>query len=350
MKKNNEDNFFVKAIKDLIIALLAALLTAFITNHFTEGEIIDAITTRFDFVDKEMSYEQALEVIYQEREKDKNEIEKYKNEIESLNKKIEEQEDLINQQNSTEEINVIIQNATQYWNETDYTQCLTLLKNSKSRSSDIEALYKKYSDEYVLLLLSEADSLVSQREYNDAIDLLKNGKVLVLNDKIINDKIDDITSNQPVKLSELKITASRFFSQNKDKPLIDTVGNKYSENSFITYAEGDSKYGYATFYLGKKYTSLNGIIAVSDESENRDDIQLKGWIEIGTKGNDTDFNSLWSSPILSRTTSQIEIPEINIQNSEWLEIRYYNDENYFNLAGGYHSLRTIVSNVTLYND
>ena len=337
---NSRIKLLLKIIKSLATIIIPAILTGIITNHFTEGEIMDSITTRFDFVDKEMSYKQALEAIYQERKEDKEEIE-------SLNKEISKQEALINQQNSADEINKTIQNATQYWNEANYQQCLTLLKNSKSRSTDIDALYTQYSDDYISILLSNADSFISQRKYDEAIELLKNGKTLVNNDKMLNDKIDELNNNQPIKLSDIKISASRFFTQNQDKPLEDTVGNKYSTaNTFITHAEGDTDYGYATFYLGKKYTAISGIIAVSDESEN----QLEGWVEIGTKSNDGDFNSLWSSPIISRTTSQIQIPELNIGDSEWLEIRYYNNGKYLTFAGEAHSLRVIISGVTLYTD
>lgn len=340
--KHSEDSIFMKLAKDLIIAIITAILTGTITNHFTESEIIDAITTRFDFVDKEMSYKQALEAIYQERKKDKKEIK-------DLNKKIKEQENSINEQNSTEAINKIIENATQYWNETNYIQCLTLLNNSKSRSSDINALYEKYSYEYILTILSEADSLISQKKYNEAIKLLEDSKNLACDDKMINDKINEINNKQPIKLSELKITTSRFLEQNQDKPLTDTVGNRYpTGNSFTIYAEGNTNYGYGTFYLGKKYTSLNGIIAVSDESEDRDDIQFEGWIEIGVKNNNDDFNSLWTSPMLSRVTTQIKIPELNIKDSEWFEIRYYNNGEYYNLMEGYHSLSIILSDIMLY--
>lgn len=255
------------------------------------------------------------------------------------------------EQNSLDEINKIIQNATQYWDDSDYKSCLILLKNSKVRSTDIETLYSQYSDKYVLILLSQADSLISQRKYEDAVKILEDGKILVNDEKMIVSKIDDIKNSRPIKLSDIKLTSSRFFIDNEGKSLIDTVGNKYATgNSFITYAEGKTKCGYGTFYLGKKYTSLSGIIAVSDESEDREDIQLQGWVEIGTKSNDKDFNSLWSSQILSRTTSSIEIPELNLKGSEWLEIRYYNNGEYYSLAKGYHSLKIILANVMLYVD
>ena len=67
-----------------------------------------------------MSYEQALKTIYEESEIQKNEINTLKNQL-------SEQQDLINQQNSEEEINKIIQNATEYRNDSNLAEALTLL-------------------------------------------------------------------------------------------------------------------------------------------------------------------------------------------------------------------------------
>lgn len=349
----------VGAVVGAIITGLFSVLIFHLGNFSTQESIVESLSVRFDSVDESMSYEQALQAIYQERESDKNEIESLNKQIDDLNltindlnAEIDKKQLEISNQESQEEINKIIQNATDYWNNSDYIQSLTLLKNSKTKSEDIKSLYEKYSNEYILNLLSQADLLISERKYDEAIKLLNDGKAVVDNDKMIGDKIIDINNNQPTKLSNLKISASRFFYQEQDKPVIDTVNNRYSSgNAFITYAEGDSNYGYATFYLGKKYTSINGLIAVSDESENRSDVQLKGWIEIGTKSdNGEEFNLLWSSPELSRTTSTIEIPELEINDSEWLEIRYHNSGDYFSLAGGYHSLRVIIADIMAYND
>ncbi|MCI8347497.1 MAG: hypothetical protein HFJ12_06105 [Bacilli bacterium] len=251
---------------------------------------------------------------------------------------------------SAEVTNEIIQQATNYWNNFQFLQALILLKHNKLKSTDIDLLYKQYSDEYVLYLLSQSELLISDRKYDEAINLLEEGKSIVYDFQMLNDKINEINDNQPIKLSDLKISASRFFSQNQDRPIEDTVGNKYSAgNSFITYAKGKSSYGYATFYLGKKYTSLNGIVAVSDESENSSDEQLKGWIEIGTKNGDG-FNPLWSSQTLSRITIPEEIPELDLSDTEWLEIRYYNNGEYGSVVAGYHSLRVIISDVMIYSD
>ncbi len=340
----------IGAIITVIGSILVFVLGNFSTQSIIEEKTVKTLSGYFDSVNKDMSYEQALQTIYKENESLKMDISDLKTQLDELDKQINSKQAEIDAQSSIEEINDIIQSATDYWNNSEYIQCLTLLNSEKSKSSDIEALYKQYSEEYVMKLLLQADKLVAERKYNQAIKLLKEGQLIVNNNEKINNKINAINSNKPIGLSDLKISASRFFEQSLDKPLEDTVGNKYSiENKFTIYAEGDSEYGYSTFYLGKKYTSLSGIIAVSDESENRSDTQLKGWIEIGIKNRDK-FKSLWTSKKLSRTTSPIKIPKISLSKAEWLEIRYYNDENYYSLAGGYHSLRIIITNVKLYND
>lgn len=272
---------------------------------------------------------------------------KYANELADMTERLNVLQTQIEQQNSNHEINRIIQEATEYWNDSDYVQCLTLLKNSKSKSTDVEVLYEKYSDEYVINLLSQSELLIEQREYNEAINVLKEGKAIVFNDKMLDEKIIEINNKQPVKLSNLKLSASRFFNLCQS-PVEDTIGNRYSTgNLFITYAEGKSDYGYGTFYLGKKYSSLSGSIAVSDESENRSDVQLEGWIEI-VKISNEEYTTVWTSPMLSRMISTVDIPEVDLTDSEWLEIRYYNNGEYFSLAAGYHSLRVLISDIAIY--
>ena len=246
------------------------------------------------------------------------------------NKRLEEQiQELQNQfevKNSQTQIEQTIKDATEYWNNSDYVQALTLLKNSDVDSEDISAIYREYSEKYCADILEKTDALISVRKYDEATSLLTEAKTLVNDSRDLENKLTEINNHSPIKLSSLKISSSRFFElNNTDKPIEDSVGNRYSlSNLFITKAEGDSKYGYATFYLGKKYTALSGTIAVSDESENRSN-QMEGWIEIYSKNGD-EYNQLYISPMLSRMTSPIAIPEVNLEDSEWLEIRYYSKE------------------------
>lgn len=270
--------------------------------------------------------------------------------LDSAQSDLKELQQQVEEQNSEEKVQQTIKSATNYWNSGEYIQALTILKNSQVKSEDIEILYHSYSDEYCINLLGQADNLISERKYDEAISVLAESKGLVEDKQILQDKIADINSNKPIKLSDLKMATSRYFELNSDKPVEDTVGNRYSTgNLFVIEAEGDTGYGYATFYLGEKYTGLVGTIAVSDESENRNDIQLEGWIEVYSKKGD-EYSQLYVSPMLSRMTSPISISEINLAGAEWLEIRFYNNGDYYSLAGGYHSLNVILADTIIYCD
>lgn len=252
----------------------------------------------------------------------------------------------VENQKSNAAIEQLLRQATDYWNNADYVQALTVLKNTSVQSEDIQLLYSNYSTEYTVTVLAQADSMIAEKRYDEAVSLLTAGQNIVSDPTEIQKKISQIRDNSPAKLSKLKITSSRFFDIQDSKSLVDTVGNSYpSGNLFTTYAEGDSNYGYASFYLGKKYSGITGTIAVSDESE---DVGLEGWVEIYTITGE-DYTRLYQSPMLNRMSTPISLPDLNISNADWIEIRYYNKENYYSLADRYHSLQIIISDVTLYS-
>ena len=110
-----------------LITAAGSILVFVLGNFSTQDSIVESLSVRFDSVDSSMSYEQALEAIYQEREIDKKEIESLNMQLDELNIKISDQQAKIDQQNSEEEINKIIQNATEYGNSFDYIQALSIL-------------------------------------------------------------------------------------------------------------------------------------------------------------------------------------------------------------------------------
>ena len=290
---------------------------------------------------------EVTESSYEELLKENNSL---KTQTTALQEELTELEKQFDENKSQETITKAVQEATAYWNNSDYIQALTCLKNCGVDADEILSLYKQFSDEYCLMVLSRSEELIENRQYDEAKAVLVEAKPIVVDTTVLDNKLNEINNNMPTKLSKIKISTSRFFNINENRPLEDTVGNRYSTgNLFTIRAEGDTGYGYATFYLGGKYTGLTGTIAVSDESENRSDVQLKGWVEIYSKTGD-EYTLLYTSPVLSRMMGPVTSPEIGLEGAEWLEIRYYNNENYFSLAKGYHSLDIILSDFMIYSD
>ena len=122
-----------------------------------------------------------------------------------------------------------------------------------------------------------------------------------------------------------------------------------SGNVFIIHAEGENGYGKGLFYTGSKYRFLAGVISVSDKSAQSDRTPLEGHIEIFTKNKDGKEEQIYESETFSRSISQIELNDLDIENSEWVEIRFYSSDDYCSLASGYHSLDVILSGFKVYN-
>lgn len=324
----------IKTIASIVFSGIGgSIITIMYQHFFNPPQSFTLIYGGNEIIVTETRYVEIVE----ENQKLKEEIESLKEDISFFQTKIEDQENILATEN-------ILKQATDYWNQSDYVQALTILKNSNTQSDGVKALYSQYSDEYTLNLLVQADNMISERRYEDALRILSAGKNIVLNSSTILQKIDEVNNSVPVKLSKTKIASSRFFRSENSGSLLDTVGNSYpSGNTFTVYAEG-SRYGYASFYVGEKYTGLTGVIAVSNDSR---DVGLEGRVEIYSKKDD-DYTLLYQSPSLNRMTVPIVLPELNFSSADLIEIRYYNGGDYFSIIDGYLSLKIIISDVVLY--
>ena len=258
----------VGAAVGAIITGIISILIFYLGNFETQKTIVDTLSQRFDTVDKNMSYEQALEAIYNEKENLKNDIQSLNIDLNNLNEDLNKKTAEINTLTSQEEINKIIQNATDYWNDSNFIQSLTLLKNSKSKSSDIEALYKQYLNQYKEHLLSEADSFVSENKYDDAITLINDSLVIMADDTILKQKIEEIKNSKPQALMNLILPyETKGYTQKISSDFMQMGGDKYY-NGFQLGNTPSTSSSYAIFNLNSKYTKITGIIGHIDGSGN----------------------------------------------------------------------------------
>lgn len=256
----------VGAVIGAVITGIISILIFFLGNFETQKTIVDTLSQRFDTVDKNMSYEQALETIYNEKKLLKNNINALNIQVNNLNEELNKKEAKINNLTSQEEINKIIQNATDYWNNSDFIQSLTLLKNSKLKSSDIEALYKQYLNQYREHLLSEADSFVSDMKYDEAIALINDSLVMMSDDTTLKQKIEEIKNSKPQALMNLILPyETKGYTQKISSDFMQMGGDKYYNGFQLGNNPSTS---YAIFNLNSKYTKITGIIGHIDGSGN----------------------------------------------------------------------------------
>lgn len=203
------------------------------------------------------------------------------------------------------------------------------------------------------------EMVVTETEYLDLVNKLSSTQQSLESaqnelKKIKQKKQIETSSNNNnesfLPLSNLKLSASRFLTQIQDRSLEDTIGNTYESGNLFEMCAEDNEYGYASFYLGGKYKKITGNIAISDESDNENELnkQLESYIEIYSK-NGENYNLLYTSPILNKISSPINLSTLNLDLSdcEWLEIRHYNNGTYY--FYGPHSLRILLANVIVEN-
>lgn len=251
----------ISAIVSAIVTGLFSVLIFHLGNFSTQKSIVESLSKYFDSVNKEMSYEQALEIIYKENKniKEKNE---------SLNKMLDEMQDKIGKLSSSDEINEIIKNATEFWDNSNYNQSLILLNNSKEKSSDIESLYKQYSDEYVDYIITQANSLILEGKYEEAINCITEVLPIVSDDSLLKQKIEDIQNSKPQYLMKLS-------SPYEKKGYTEKINGEYmimgGEKYYDGFQLGESFTNtYAIFNLGGKFTKINGFIGHVDNSGESD--------------------------------------------------------------------------------
>lgn len=205
---------------------------------------------------------------------------------------------------------------------------LTLLKNYKSKSTDIESLYIQYSDDYILLLLHQADKLISERDYDNAINILKEGCNLVSDDKLLNEKINEI-SNKPSALLANLTPVSGTMTEDQygiwDISERDNYGNKYSSGIYLK--QNYTSKANLVYALDSKYTILTGKFVLSEEGKNTDG----NYILYAYTLTNGEMNLLYESPILGTATRPIDV-EIDVTNVMDLVIEVYDPNKQNNNA------------------
>ena len=318
-----------------VVAIIVGIWTHLDTKSSIEKKTVETLAEYFDSVDENMSYDDVLKRIYE----DSKALEKKNADLQS--ELADMQGKLIIQDNSA------FESAKSFANLGDYAKAISVLNGISNKTAEIQIFFEDCCKKHEEQIITQADQLKNERKYDEALTLVKNALTLIPNNRVLQNKLNEIENSSPAKLSSLKLGSSRHFDSS-DNPRTDTTGNRYSGNVYIISAEGKEGYGSATYYADKKHRLLSGTIAVSDDSENRADSSLSGYIEILTKNGD-DYKSVYVSPSLTRTTAPIKLSDIPIGHAEWVEIRYYNNGEYWSLAGGNHSLQILVADFMLYN-
>lgn len=254
-----------------------SILIFFLGNFSTQDSIVESLSVRFDSVDDSMSYEQALQAIYEDVEQLKaDNTTLQKNLEESNNNLVVMQSESVNLQaeidslksanNRSEQIAL----AESYASKNNYEVAIPILNEITEKTDDVNALLKEYITNYESLIISSAESLANNGNYDEAVALINEALKIVPDSQKILDEKDNITPKylvntvQCYKAENLKMAANR-----------DSIHMSGKEYKYAIYSQPfnvfdtllNSNYSACAFFnLDSKYTQLSGIIGHIDFS------------------------------------------------------------------------------------
>lgn len=178
--------------------------------------------------------------------------------------------------------------------------------------SDVKDIFSKDDNNTQEVVVT---SIVTQEETQAPVVEETQEEVITTTEEITE---PPVTEPSVVYLADLEPVECEYFS-NEDN-VEDTIGNQYIGKILYT-GSGFEDDGYAIYYLGGKYTTLSGTIAVSNRTTN----SYTGQISIFT-----DDNVIYNTEEMGRISTPVDF-SVNVENCQWLKILKMGD--YFNGNG-----------------
>lgn len=260
-----------------LITVVGSILVFVLGNFSTQDSIVESLSVRFDSVDDSMSYEQALQAIYEEVEQlkaDNTTLEKSLGEsntnystLQSENENLLlEIESLKNKDNRIEQIAL----AESYASSGNYEIAIPILNEITEKTEDINALLKEYTTNYETSIISSAESLANNGNYDEATALINEALKIVPDSPALLDKKNTVTPKYLVdtiecyKAENLWRLDSREYIKMSGKSYKHAI---FSQSSDLGVTMFNNGYSASAFYnLDGQYSQLSGVVGHIDFS------------------------------------------------------------------------------------
>lgn len=114
--------------------------------------------------------------------------------------------------------------------------------------------------------------------------------------------------------------SSSNYSQSGDTNAKDTAGNRYDPNHWGIIGSCSACSGFADYYLGGNYSKLSITIAPSSTNIDGKGNSTSFEILVKYKG-DSDFRCIHTEKNISKSTSPIQLENLDISGAEWIEFK-----------------------------
>lgn len=259
---------------ELKVAVIGAIVGAFITGAISlfiyfdgkngiETKTVETLTKYFDSVDKDMSYNEALEAVYKESKKMKSEL----GDLRAGN---------IN--------GILVESAQQFANSKDYVSALSILNGIEKKSYQINNLINEYTKKYESDVTDQVESLVDEDNTEEAKKILETALKIVPNSKVIKNKKQEINNLYRQNMVEIVPAYQSGGNEYKEYNTNKTGGTEFFKMAGIKYSDGMTfnadinifdDVSWAIYNLNGKYTSLNFTVGHVDDTDIGDKTVLQ---------------------------------------------------------------------------
>lgn len=264
MKKETQEKIKSEAIVaafGLVVTLIGIFTTHFLTRFTTEQDITSTLSVYFDSVDSKMSYESALEAVYEEIQRKDKTISQLTDE----NQKLQTELDMIQAEYASEaRISSVLTDAQNYATNKNYEAALAVLASASQEDVRVRSLYAEYQSLYEQQILAEVNSLLSERDFDNADNLIRHALSVIPTSLTLQEIFERVQNSEPIPISKTVCIDSNNWIVNDGTP-IDIFGNSHYSDYYCVVYNSNSVFGehnnYAEYRTYGKYTTLTGTIS-----------------------------------------------------------------------------------------
>lgn len=168
--------------------------------------------------------------------------------------------------------------------------------------------------------------VISADDYEKAVDRIQELEEELNELRPVNSNENSSTGNSAASgvssraLLKDKPGSSSNYSQSGDTNAKDTAGNLYDPNHWGIIGSCSACSGFADYYLGGNYSKLSITIAPSSTNIDGKGNSTSFEILVKYKG-DSDFRCIHTEKNISKSTSPIQLENLDISGAEWIEFK-----------------------------
>lgn len=168
--------------------------------------------------------------------------------------------------------------------------------------------------------------VISTDDYEKAVDRIQELEEELNQLRPVNSNENSSTGNSAASgvssraLLKDKPGSSSNYSQSGNTNAKDTAGNRYDPNHWGIIGSCSACSGFADYYLGGNYSKLSITIAPSSTNIDGKGNSTSFEILVKYKG-DSDFRCIHTEKNISKSTSPIQLENLDISGAEWIEFK-----------------------------